>query len=138
MEEDDPKCPTIRILNEEKARVHRRFSHALIVNTLDRSFPFSFMSRKLPQLWAKKGSIVVSDVGFGFYIVRFETVADYERALFGGPWMINDHYVVIQEWRPYFRPEDTILTTLRVGYVFRVSPLNILIIRSSREVGAIS
>ncbi|CAN1167008.1 hypothetical protein LINPERHAP2_LOCUS26982 [Linum perenne] len=72
------------------------------------------MSRKLPQLWAKKGSIVVSDVGFGFYIVRFETVADYERALFGGPWMINDHYVVIQEWRPYFRPEDTILTTLRV------------------------
>ncbi|CAN1167006.1 Putative ribonuclease H protein At1g65750 [Linum perenne] len=114
MEEDDPKCPTIRIPNEEKARVRRRFSHALIVNTLDRCFPFSFMSRKLPQLWAKKGSIVVSDVGFGFYIVRFETVADYERALFGGPWMINDHYVVIQEWRPYFRPEDTILTTLRV------------------------
>ncbi|CAN1192310.1 hypothetical protein LINPERHAP2_LOCUS41481 [Linum perenne] len=72
------------------------------------------MSRKLPQLWAKKGSIVVSDVGFGFYIVRFETVADYERALFGGPWMINDHYVVIQEWRPYFRPEETFLTTLRV------------------------
>ncbi|CAN1177210.1 hypothetical protein LINPERHAP2_LOCUS32967 [Linum perenne] len=86
----------------------------MIVNTLDRCFPFSFMSRKLPHLWAKKGSILVSDVGFGFYIVRFETVADYERAMFGGPWMINDHYVVIQEWRPYFRPEETILTTLRV------------------------
>ncbi|CAN1177378.1 hypothetical protein LINPERHAP2_LOCUS33069 [Linum perenne] len=72
------------------------------------------MSRKLPQLWAKKGSIHVSDVGFGFYIVRFEIVADYERAMFGGPWMINDHYVVIQEWRPYFRPEETFLSTLRV------------------------
>ncbi|CAN1181524.1 hypothetical protein LINPERHAP2_LOCUS35448 [Linum perenne] len=72
------------------------------------------MSRKLPQLWAKKGSISVSDVGFGFYIVRFETVADFDRAMFGGPWMINDHYVVIQEWRPYFRPEETFLSTLRV------------------------
>ncbi|CAN1129037.1 hypothetical protein LINPERHAP2_LOCUS5002 [Linum perenne] len=72
------------------------------------------MSRKLPQLWAKKGGIQVSDVGFGFYVVNFESVADYERALFGGPWMVNDHYVVIQEWRPHFRPEDTVLSTLRV------------------------
>ncbi|CAN1134747.1 hypothetical protein LINPERHAP2_LOCUS8458 [Linum perenne] len=72
------------------------------------------MSRKLPQLWAKKGGVQVSDVGFGFYVVNFESVADYERALFGGPWMINDHYVVIQEWRPHFRPEETILSTLRV------------------------
>ncbi|CAN1137715.1 hypothetical protein LINPERHAP2_LOCUS10234 [Linum perenne] len=72
------------------------------------------MSRKIPQLWAKKGGVQVSDVGFGFYVVNFETIADYERAMFGGPWMINDHYVVIQEWRPYFRPEDTLLATLRV------------------------
>ncbi|CAN1130296.1 hypothetical protein LINPERHAP2_LOCUS5742 [Linum perenne] len=72
------------------------------------------MSRKLPQLWAKKGGIQVSDVGFGFYVVNFETIADYERAMFGGPWMVNDHYVVIQEWRPYFRPEETLLSTLRV------------------------
>ncbi|CAN1156557.1 hypothetical protein LINPERHAP2_LOCUS21014 [Linum perenne] len=28
--------------------------------------------------------------------------------------MVNDHYVVIQEWRPYFRPEETFLSTLRV------------------------
>ncbi|CAN1241897.1 hypothetical protein LINPERPRIM_LOCUS5150 [Linum perenne] len=72
------------------------------------------MSRNIPQLWTKKGGIQVSDVGFGFYVVNFETIADYERAMFGGPWMINDHYVVIQEWRPYFRPEETFLSTLRV------------------------
>ncbi|CAN1187910.1 hypothetical protein LINPERHAP2_LOCUS39002 [Linum perenne] len=34
--------------------------------------------------------------------------------MFGGPWMVNDHYVVIQEWRPYFQPEETSLSTLRV------------------------
>ncbi|CAN1164233.1 hypothetical protein LINPERHAP2_LOCUS25470 [Linum perenne] len=72
------------------------------------------MSRKLPQLWSKKGGVQVSDVGFGFYVVNFETVADYERAMFGGPWMVNDHYVVIQELRPYFHPEETFLSTLRV------------------------
>ncbi|CAN1301183.1 hypothetical protein LINPERPRIM_LOCUS24838 [Linum perenne] len=112
--DDDPKCPTIRIPDKEKLRVRRRFRHAIIFSTLDLCFPFAFMSRKLPQLWAKKGAIQVSNVGFGFYVVNFETIADYDRAMFGGPWMVNDHYVVIQEWRPYFRPEETFLTTLRV------------------------
>ncbi|CAN1153234.1 Putative ribonuclease H protein At1g65750 [Linum perenne] len=81
------------------------------------------MSRKLPQLWSKKGGVQVSDVGFGFYVVNFETVADYERALFGGPWMVNDHYVVIQEWRPYFRLEETIISTLRVWVCLPGLPL---------------
>ncbi|CAN1170704.1 hypothetical protein LINPERHAP2_LOCUS29142 [Linum perenne] len=46
------------------------------------------MSRKLPQLWAKKGRIQVCDVGWGYYVVKFDTVGDYEHAMFGGPWMV--------------------------------------------------
>ncbi|CAN1331596.1 hypothetical protein LINPERPRIM_LOCUS35405 [Linum perenne] len=53
----DPWCPTIRIPDSEKLWVRRRFCHAIIVNTLDRCFPYVFMSRKLPQLWAKKGGV---------------------------------------------------------------------------------
>ncbi|CAN1128424.1 hypothetical protein LINPERHAP2_LOCUS4620 [Linum perenne] len=51
------------------------------------------MSRKLPHLWAKKGGVQVSDVGFGFCVVNFETIADYECAMFGGPWMVNDQII---------------------------------------------
>ncbi|CAN1317507.1 hypothetical protein LINPERPRIM_LOCUS30465 [Linum perenne] len=86
------------------------------------------MSRKLPQLWARKGLVKVSDVGFGFYIVKFETMVDFERAMFGGPWMINDHYVVIQEWRPHFRLEATVV----FGSVSRAFLSNILMLTFSR------
>ncbi|CAN1179094.1 hypothetical protein LINPERHAP2_LOCUS33999 [Linum perenne] len=34
--------------------------------------------------------------------------------MFGGSWMVADHYVVCEEWRPYFRPEDSALSKLRV------------------------
>ncbi|CAN1147629.1 hypothetical protein LINPERHAP2_LOCUS15981 [Linum perenne] len=51
------------------------------------------MSRKLPQLWAKKGSLQVSDVGWGYYVVKFETVSDYQRAMFVGPWMVGDQII---------------------------------------------
>ncbi|CAN1126175.1 hypothetical protein LINPERHAP2_LOCUS3276 [Linum perenne] len=72
------------------------------------------MSRKIPQIWAKKGGVRISDVGWEFFVVKFDTIEDYDRAMFGGPWMVGDHYVVIQTWRPYFRPEDSTLSTLRV------------------------
>ncbi|CAN1133320.1 hypothetical protein LINPERHAP2_LOCUS7577 [Linum perenne] len=51
------------------------------------------MSKKLPQLWSKKGGVQVSHVGLGFYVVNFETIFDYEHALFGGPWMVNDQFI---------------------------------------------
>ncbi|CAN1148712.1 hypothetical protein LINPERHAP2_LOCUS16637 [Linum perenne] len=72
------------------------------------------MSRKIQQIWAKKGGVQISDVGWGFFVVKFDTIEDFDHAMFGGPWMVGDHYVVIQNWRPYFRPEDASLTTLRV------------------------
>ncbi|CAN1153892.1 hypothetical protein LINPERHAP2_LOCUS19690 [Linum perenne] len=89
------------------------------------------MSRKIPQLWGKKGVVRISDVGWGFFVVKFDSVEDYERAMFGGPWMVGDHYVVIQTWRPYFRLEDSTLSTLRVwvrlpGLPFEYFDYNIL------------
>ncbi|CAN1139917.1 hypothetical protein LINPERHAP1_LOCUS15163 [Linum perenne] len=84
-DDDDPRCATIRILVEEKRRVRRKFDNAIIVSTLGKSFPFPFMSRKLPQIWAKKGRLQISNAGWGYYVVKFETVSDYERAMFGGP-----------------------------------------------------
>ncbi|CAN1120771.1 hypothetical protein LINPERHAP2_LOCUS401 [Linum perenne] len=86
----------------------------MIINTLGKNFPYVFMSRKIPQLWARKGGVEIFDIGWGFYVIRFESVADQERAMFGGPWMIGDYYVVLQSWRPYFRPEASNLSTLRV------------------------
>ncbi|CAN1165016.1 hypothetical protein LINPERHAP2_LOCUS25902 [Linum perenne] len=51
------------------------------------------MSRKIPQIWAKKGEVNVSDVGWGYFVVRFQSSDDYERAMFGGPWMVADHRI---------------------------------------------
>ncbi|CAN1181685.1 hypothetical protein LINPERHAP2_LOCUS35546 [Linum perenne] len=86
--DDDPRCPTIRIPDDDKKRVRRKFENAVIINTLGKSFPFAFTSRKIQQIWAKKGDVSVSDVGWGFYVVKFQTIEDFDRAMFGGPWMV--------------------------------------------------
>ncbi|CAN1140682.1 hypothetical protein LINPERHAP2_LOCUS12009, partial [Linum perenne] len=66
----------------------RELNIAIIVSTLGKCFSFPSLSRKIPQIWAKKGRVQVSDVGWGYYVVKFETISDFDRTMFGGPWMV--------------------------------------------------
>lgn len=38
----------------------------------------------------------------GFFLVQFIVEDDYKHALFDGPWMIADHYIIVQRWRSTF------------------------------------
>ncbi|CAN1132069.1 hypothetical protein LINPERHAP2_LOCUS6782 [Linum perenne] len=46
------------------------------------------MKRRLEYLWAKSGSIQVSDLSNNFYLVRFADQDDYSSAAFKGPWKV--------------------------------------------------
>ncbi|KAL4305453.1 uncharacterized protein DS421_16g533350 [Arachis hypogaea] len=37
-----------------------------------------------------------------YFFVHFSDEEDYSHALFGGPWMIAGHYLIVQRWRPFF------------------------------------
>ncbi|CAN1142454.1 hypothetical protein LINPERHAP2_LOCUS13095 [Linum perenne] len=112
--EDDLECPTVRIPSHEARRVRTKWSHSLILRTLGKSFPYEFMVRKLNQLWARKGKIWIWDIGFGHYVAKFMSVEDYDRAMFEGPWLVGDHYVVSEEWRPNFEPGYAQVNNIRV------------------------
>lgn len=44
----------------------------------------------------------MTDLGDHFYVVRMSNEDDYEKVLFGGPWLILDHYLTVQKWYPDF------------------------------------
>ncbi|KAJ1424808.1 hypothetical protein SESBI_11520 [Sesbania bispinosa] len=63
----------------------------LIVKLLGKKIGFRFMSKRIQQLWANKDP------------------DDYKHALYEGPWLIADHYLLVQRWRPLFNPyQDTV------------------------------
>ncbi|CAI0445084.1 unnamed protein product [Linum tenue] len=61
-----------------------------------------------------KVPVAIAAMGQGFYSARFSTEHDYERALTGGPWMIEDHYVLTRVWRRGFEPSEEELTSTLV------------------------
>lgn len=73
------------------------------------------MSNKLQYIWAKKGTIHVMDLSNDFFMVRYEDEGDYKHALFDGPWLVLDHYLLVQRWRPLFRPTNTQIQKLLFG-----------------------
>ncbi|CAN1166170.1 hypothetical protein LINPERHAP2_LOCUS26579 [Linum perenne] len=120
MQEDcvlNPRCPKVVFSEDELKSFYRPWSKALVVKVLERSFSFGAVKRRLESLWARNGSIQVSDVANSYFLVRFSDPDDYQGAAFGGPWKIYDYYFSVARWTPDFNEDEplkTILTWVRL------------------------
>ncbi|CAL1354022.1 unnamed protein product [Linum trigynum] len=112
LEEEDPLSPNIEFTAAELRAFRREWRSAIVVKVLGRSFPYPVIAKRLNMIWAKQGSIQITNRSKGFYFFRFTSKLDYEHALNGGPWMIGDHYLAVQKWKKSFNPNMEIKSTL--------------------------
>jgi len=69
------------------------WKHTLIVQILaEQNLTFQTLQHKLQRSWTKNG----------FFSVKFATEEDYNHALYNGPWMVADRYLLLQRWKPLF------------------------------------
>ncbi|KAI9112269.1 hypothetical protein K1719_016792 [Acacia pycnantha] len=108
----NPLCPKFCFEEKEKERLLKPFGRTLVVKLLGRQPSYSFMIKKLRQLWERKGSIDIFDLQNEFYLVNFQQVEDYMEALTGGPWVINDAYLNVARWKPDFNPQNARIETV--------------------------
>lgn len=69
---------------------------------MGKNLSFKTIEGNLQKRWPKKGSIKLVDMQDGYFLVHFLAEEDYSYALYEGPWVIVDHYLIIQRWRPMF------------------------------------
>lgn len=94
--------PVISVSDEEINDWNNCWSKTLVINVLGRKVNYKALENKLNRDWAKTGPIKIIDMPRGFYAVQFDKDEDYNNALFKGPWMIADHYILVQRWRRNF------------------------------------
>ncbi|CAN1810687.1 hypothetical protein LINPERHAP1_LOCUS25982 [Linum perenne] len=104
----NPRCPKICFSDEEFTEFYKPWSKALVVRVLERSFAYPVLKRRLEALWAKDGHIQVSDLSNDYFLVRFSSAEDYQRAAFKGPWKMFDYYITVSCWTPSFNEEEPI------------------------------
>ncbi|CAN1148513.1 hypothetical protein LINPERHAP1_LOCUS21706 [Linum perenne] len=79
-----------------------------------KSFGYSYLCRQLISLWKPEGNMSIVDLNKDCYLVKFGSEQDYFKALTCGPWMILDHYLIVQQCDPSFRVSDNLPTKMVV------------------------
>ena len=70
---------------------------------MGKTFGVGFMRQRMERMWGHK-TIRATPLNNGYYIVSFSSKEDRDFAMQEGPWMIGDHYLLAQRWRPNFNP----------------------------------
>lgn len=105
-DEEDPECPTIKLSKEEKRRLRQPWQQTLIIKVLGRRVGYTYLAKRLHTIWHPKAKMELVALDEDYFLVKFNSVIDYEFAKYGGPWMVLEHYLIVQEWRPNFDPKS--------------------------------
>jgi hypothetical protein len=83
------------------------WKEALVVKLLGKTVGYNLMKDRLKKLWRPSGGFEILDVDNGFYMVKCELLADREKIMSDGPWMLFDHYLAVARWTPDFASPHT-------------------------------
>ncbi|PNX86870.1 hypothetical protein L195_g042953 [Trifolium pratense] len=101
-EDDNPQKPMVHIDESVFVGLSDPWKDALVVKLLGKSIGFNTMRDKLTNLWKLVAGFQLMDIGNRFFMVKFDHAADREKVMDGGPWMIFDHYLTVQQWSDEF------------------------------------
>ena len=92
----DSRPPSVSFTKEAKSCLAEPYKEAIVIKVLDKYYGYTALMHKLRIVWRIKGGFDLLDVGFGYFLVKFDIAADREKAILGGPWLIDGHYVAVK------------------------------------------
>ncbi|KAI9127684.1 hypothetical protein K1719_000677 [Acacia pycnantha] len=98
------KPGTIKFSAEEYTAWCLPWMNSLIIKVLGASFPTYIIRDRINRMWRPRDPLKLIPLNNGYYIVSFSNKEDKEYAFQEGPWMIEDHYLIVQRWHPNFNP----------------------------------
>ncbi|KAL5828217.1 hypothetical protein ACOSQ4_020014 [Xanthoceras sorbifolium] len=97
----------MNISTDLQKRLCKPWENALILKIMGRVHTLNFMKNKLKQKWPLiVGQWQLIDLDDGHFVARFQMKEDRDFVLTGGPWVIANHFLVVEKWRPKFVPGD--------------------------------
>ncbi|KAI9079079.1 hypothetical protein K1719_038918 [Acacia pycnantha] len=97
--------PILSVTSEQYTSWCRPWMNSLVIKLLGLSVPKHVLIDRVRRMWRPRQPLKVVPLSHEFYIVSFSSMEDRDYALYEGPWMIDDHYLLVQWWRPNFNPQ---------------------------------
>ena len=95
----------IRLTPELKNQLAGPWKMSIILKLMGRPLGYRALQIRLAGIWRPTGTTHLIDLGYGFFIMRFEVLKDYHHALMDGPWFVGEQYLHVQAWEADFHPQ---------------------------------
>ncbi|KAI9118524.1 hypothetical protein K1719_010856 [Acacia pycnantha] len=110
--------------------------NSLIIKVLGASFPTYIIHDQINRIWRPKDPLKLIPLSNDYFIVSFSNKQDHDYAFQEGPWMIEDHYLIVQRWRPNFNPWKADLQRNIAAWIrFPDVPFEFYNVESLRRIG---
>lgn len=70
----------------------------------------NYLRIKLTKLWKLTEQLILIDLGYDFYVEKFNNLKNARKALHEGPWFITKNFLSMRQWEPNFVPKEATQT----------------------------
>ncbi|KAL7238851.1 hypothetical protein ACSBR2_004866 [Camellia fascicularis] len=98
--------PRIKLPCRLITSICKPWKDCLIVRLLGKMVGFNFLVHRLKKLRGLQGDFEATDLGLGFFLIKFEMLANRNKVYTEGPWVIMDHYLTVRRWEHDFKPSE--------------------------------
>ncbi|XP_030930591.1 uncharacterized protein LOC115956313 [Quercus lobata] len=81
---------------------------------MGRPLGYRALQTRLAGIWRPTGTTHLIDLGYGYFIMCFDVLKDYQHALMDGPWFVGDNYLHVQAWEADFHPQTAKISTTAI------------------------
>ncbi|KAL7202773.1 hypothetical protein ACSBR1_034273 [Camellia fascicularis] len=117
------RIPKIKLPPRLIAAIRKPWKDCLIVRLLGKTVGFKILVHRLKKLWGLQGDFEATDLGLGFFLIKFEMLADCNSVYTEGPWIIMDHYLTVRRWEHDFKPSKATEVTTALWVRFPQLPI---------------
>lgn len=108
---------------KEKIEARKPWRNSVIIKLVGRKIGYHYLLKCIQTTWKTQSFIMLIDLPSNFFIIRFASRLNYNTALLNGPWMIREHYLIVQRSVPSFLADTAIITILLVWVKFPILPM---------------
>ncbi|GAV85474.1 DUF4283 domain-containing protein, partial [Cephalotus follicularis] len=94
----------ILLTQQDKKGLRGPWKKSLIAKLLGKTIGQGLLTYILRKMWKPTGDFEVLKLGNGFSVIKFEFLNDCLDVLTNGPYMIFNHILLVQRWKPDFQP----------------------------------
>ncbi|KAA8542125.1 hypothetical protein F0562_023277 [Nyssa sinensis] len=98
-EEGDSPFPKIKLTSRTIKRIRQPWNNCLIVKLLGKPVGYKMLITRVARLWSLQGDFEAIDLGFGFFLFKFDMVEDCVHVFSECPWIIMDQYLTVRRWK---------------------------------------